>query len=167
MIDYIEPKWKIEDFYNLEYEISPYHNIEEINLYKNSGHYENNLSIFKYHQPNPMPTFVTNYIVPTIENFLDNIAVAFNLFKPAHYLPYHRDTYSRYKEVFNIKDKSIYRIILMLEDWEPGQILTIGKKSYSGWNAGKCFYWKNYTPHSFYNLGLKDRYALQITGTLK
>lgn len=167
MIDWICPKWDKKDFYNLDYELAPYHSPKEIDLYVEHGHIRESLMIYKYHQPSKMPYFVDNYIIPTVSEFFDNVAIAFNLFKPGQYLPYHKDTYAKYKEVFNLGDKKIQRLILMLEDWSPGQIITIEDKSYSGWKAGKCYYWEEETYHTFYNLGLKNRYAIQITGTLK
>lgn len=167
MIDWISPKWDKKDFYNLDYELAPYHSETDIDLYVKSGHHRDSLTIYKYHQPSEMPYFVDDYIIPKVSGFLDNVAIAFNLFKPGQYLPYHKDTYTKYKEVFDINNKKIQRIILMLEDWSPGQIITIENKSYSGWKAGKCYSWEEGTYHTFYNLGLENRYAIQITGTLK
>ena len=97
---------------------------------------------------------------------IKNITSAINLFKPAKYLPYHSDSYFRYKEVFNIKKDSIVRAVVMLEDWQPGQIILIDNKSYSGWKSGEYWCWKNDTKHSFYNMSIFDRYSLQITGTI-
>ena len=54
----------------------------------------------------------------------------------------------------------------MLEDSSPGQILQIKDIAHCKWNAGDCFYWNHDEIHAFYNFGMKDRYAIQITGVL-
>ena len=69
-------------------------------------------------------------------------------------------------DLFNIKKDSIVRAVVMLEDWQPGQIILIDNKSYSGWKSGEYWCWKNDTKHSFYNMSIFDRYSLQITGTI-
>lgn len=166
MIKHIQSNWNIEEFYNLDYSLALFHDNSIIDHYVSKGHTKENMFIFKYSEPNPMPSVIKDYIFPNF-SYLNNLTCAVNLFKPANYLPYHSDSYFRYKQLFNITDEVIVRSVIMLEDWEPGQIILVGKKSYSGWVAGDCFSWENYEMHSFYNMSLVDRYALQITGTLK
>jgi hypothetical protein len=160
----IEPKWNIEDFRNLNYELAPFHSDYQLNEYINSGHTKENLYIYKYLEPNPMPSCVHDYIF-TFFSELINLVSAVNLFKPANYLPYHSDSYFRYRDLFKITTETIVRSVIMLEDWQPGQIILIDKESYSNWKSGDVFFWENDTKHSFYNMSLVDRYALQITGT--
>ena len=166
MKKHIEPEWNIEEFKNLDYSFADYHDSYEVDLYVSRGHIKENIGLYKYHEPNPMPSCVEKYVL-THFNHLDNLAVAVNLFKPGQYLPYHSDVYTRYKEVFDVGGKTISRIMVMLEDWKPVQVLCIDKYSYSNWIAGDCYTWHDYEPHTFINLSLFDRYALQITGTLK
>jgi hypothetical protein len=166
MIKHIKPNWNIEEFYNLNYSIAEYHDSHEIDLYVSKGHIKENIGLYKYHEPNPMPSCVNDYVISYF-NHLENLAIAVNLFKPGQYLPYHSDVYTRYKEVFDVKDKTIIRTMIMLEDWKPGQILCIKSSAYTNWVAGDCYTWHDYEQHTFINLSLFDRYALQITGTLK
>jgi hypothetical protein len=166
MIKHIKPNWNIEEFYNLDYSIADYHDSQEVDIYVSKGHVRKNIGLYKYHEPNPMPSCVNNLVI-THFTHLENLAVAVNLFKPGQYLPYHSDVYTRYKEIFDIKDKTISRTMVMLEDWKPGQILCINTSSYTNWIAGDCYIWHDYEQHTFINLSLFDRYALQITGTLK
>jgi hypothetical protein len=166
MIKHIKPNWNIEEFYSLNYSIADYHDAQEVDTYVSKGHVRKNIGLYKYHKPNPMPSCVNDYIISHF-NHLDNLTVAVNLFKPGQYLPYHSDVYSRYKEVFDVKDKTISRTMIMLEDWKPGQVLCIGTYAYTNWVAGDCYTWNDYEQHTFINLSLFDRYALQITGTLK
>jgi hypothetical protein len=163
IVGHIFPEWSSEDYINLDYSIALFHDNYEINEYISKGHSEKNMYIYKYLEPNPMPEFVYNYVYPHFK-YLKNITSAINLFKPANYLPYHSDSYLRYKQIFNITTETIVRIVVMLENWQPGQIILIGNKSYSDWSAGDYFYWENDTKHSFYNMSLVNRYALQLTG---
>ena len=86
-------------------------------------------------------------------------------FTPGKYLPIHRDYYENYIKLNGIKktDK-IYRIIIFLEDWQPGHILDINGTIYNSWRAGDYVGFYYDTPHAAYNLGITDRYTLVITG---
>jgi len=58
------------------------------------------------------------------------------------------------------------RFLIMLEDWEPGQILQFGNKVYIQWQAGMTLAWEWSTlPHLTWNGSWKKRPALQITGS--
>lgn len=164
MKGYIKPCWNMEEFYDLSYNLAPFYNNDQINEYIKSGHKKDSMFIEKYHEPNPMPSCIKEKIFPYFTDW-KNITAAVNLFKPGKYLPYHGDSYFRYREVFNITKETIVRAVVMLEDWQPGQIILVGDKSYSGWKSGEYWYWENDTKHSFYNMSLVNRYALQITGT--
>jgi hypothetical protein len=97
---------------------------------------------------------------------LDNLALAVNLFTPGQYLPLHYDLYQQYRSVFKLNgSEKITRIILMLEDSSPGQILQIENRVVGNWIAGDWFEWSGNELHAFYNFSMVDRYAIQITGT--
>jgi len=166
MIDNIIPKWNIEEFKNLQYDLTTYKNQNIIDEYVSVGHNEEMISLYNYHEPNPMPECVFDYIKPHF-NFLDNLALAVNYFKPGQYLPLHSDLYEKYIQVYEVEPKNIVRVILMLEDSSPGQILQVKDKCISHWKSGDCFWWKNKDLHAFYNFSLKDRYAIQVTGSVK
>jgi hypothetical protein len=161
---YIPPRWNIEEFERLTYTEAPFHDEHQIKDYLAVGHKRDSLNIYKYLEPNPMPSCVHEYVFPFFSE-LNNLVSAINLFRPGSYLPYHSDSYTRYKELFKITTQTIVRSVIMLEDWKPGQIILIDKESYSNWKSGDCFSWNDDTKHSFYNMSLVDRYALQITGT--
>ena len=156
MIDHIIP----------QYFLTTYKNKNIINQYTNVGHNEEMISLYNYHEPNPMPKCVYEYIKPHF-NFLDNLALAVNYFKPGQYLPLHSDLYEKYIKVYEVNPKNIVRVILMLEDSSPGQILQIMDKCISHWKSGDFFWWENKDLHAFYNFSLKDRYAIQVTGSVK
>jgi len=54
----------------------------------------------------------------------------------------------------------------LLEDWKPGHYLEVNGKPYVNWQAGDTVEWAYDTPHMAANIGLEDRYTLQITGHL-
>jgi hypothetical protein len=113
-----------------------------------------------------MPDVVGDYIKPYF-NFLNNICIAVNYFKPGQYLPLHVDVFGKYVEVQKVDLTKIVRYMVMLEDNYPGQILQIKNKCIGNWKAGDCFGWAYNDPHAFYNFSMNDRYAIQVTGTIK
>ena len=81
-------------------------------------------------------------------------------------MPVHSDLYKRYIELFDLagKEQSIRRALVLLEDWKPGHYLEVNGAPYVNWQAGTTVEWPYDTPHSAANIGLQDRYTLQITG---
>ena len=63
--------------------------------------------------------------------------------------------------------KNIIRIMVMLQDWEPGQFIMYGNQQFSKWRAGDIhtFDWPN-IPHATANASNKPRPMLVITGRL-
>jgi hypothetical protein len=81
-------------------------------------------------------------------------------------MPIHYDRFTAYKKINNLDDgASICRFMIMLEDSVDGQMLQIGGTIYNQWKAGRVFHWCNKDMHTFYNLSLENRYAVQLTGT--
>jgi hypothetical protein len=81
-------------------------------------------------------------------------------------LPVHSDLYKKYIEIFNLQgqEQTIRRALIMLEDWKSGHYLEVQGVPYTGWSAGQVIEWNYDTPHMAANIGLEDRYTLQITG---
>jgi hypothetical protein len=52
----------------------------------------------------------------------------------------------------------------MLEDWQLGHYLDCNGKAFVHWQAGDVVEWTFDTPHSAANIGMTDRYTLQVTG---
>lgn len=97
---------------------------------------------------------------------LKNLNFCISRFTPGTYFPMHIDRYGYYSKANNIQDlSSIVRYVLFLEDSAPGHMLQIGDTVYHNWPAGLCVGWNHSTPHMAANLGMQDRYTLQITGT--
>ncbi len=59
----------------------------------------------------------------------------------------------------------VIRVMVMLQDWEPGQFIMYGNEQFDRWRAGDIhtFDWQN-TPHATANASNKPRPMLVITG---
>jgi hypothetical protein len=53
---------------------------------------------------------------------------------------------------------------VFLEDWQPGHIFEIDGHPLTKYKSGTMVIWQYKTPHMAANLGLTNRYTLQITG---
>ena len=97
-----------------------------------------------------------------------DIGVAFYRMCTGTVMPVHQDLYKRYVQLFDIKGQEhrIRRALILLEDWQPGHYLEVNGKPYVNWSAGFTVEWYYDTPHMAANIGLTDRYSLQITGHL-
>ena len=102
------------------------------------------------------------------ENFrwLKNKHFQINLFKSGMVVPSHIDHLEYYKNLYNIKNSNeVLRVILFLQDWHSGHYFEAENTGIVNWRAGDWIAFDPITPHSLANLGSKNRYTLQITGT--
>lgn len=93
---------------------------------------------------------------------------------PNHQLMYHIDNLPgepRSERVldnpdFKYQEPDKIRFLIMLEDWEPGQLVQFGNRIYTQWRAGTAFTWEWSTlPHATWNGSWRKRPALQLTGS--
>lgn len=164
---HLPPAWNIDDFVHLRYRYdTPYDtgNRGLIEQYMASGHSFYNMSMYNCFEIQVLPEVVDNYIKPAFGH-LKNLSAAVNLFRPGQYLPLHVDRFERYRKINKIVDEQIVRVILMLEDSKPGQISQVGDIATGSWSAGDWFQWDADDYHTFYNLSVYDRYAVQLTAT--
>ena len=83
---------------------------------------------------------------------------------PAVILPNHKDTYIRYKELFNCSLNNVERAIIFLEDWQSGHYFEIENTPIIEWNMGDYVWWKGNAEHMAANVGATKRYTLHLTG---
>lgn len=166
----IEPYWNIFEVKSLQFNTDEFEQItvrKQLQQFVDAGHNSRNIVINNYFETSPMPAFVDEYVKPNFSE-LKNLVAAFNLFYPGQYLPLHSDLYGKYCKLNNISNIDVVcRIILMLEDSSPGQIIQIDNSVHGKWVAGDYFSWNGATKHAFYNFSNTPRYALQLTGTLQ
>ena len=79
-----------------------------------------------------------------------------------NYEPWHCDTNEGHPSGY--EQKPLARIIIHLEDWQPGQFMTWGNKNISQWKAGDSISYDPSIPHATANASRYRRYSLRITG---
>lgn len=150
-------------FLNLNYVSEPFNDEKTLEEWKNTyGDIFSTGEMADFRQS--QPEWTTNII-----NYLNLKLSGSSYYRmtPGKILPYHRDTYKRYIDYYKILDlNSIHRAIVFLEDWQPGHVFEIDGYPITNYRAGTFVMWNYDTPHLAANLGLNDRYTLQITGVL-
>ena len=156
---YIDPTWNIQEFKDLKYKFDP--DPVLCDEYSRYGHSLDSMKFYNCFETDI--DFSLSYILDKFE--LKGITAAVNFFRPGQYIPLHSDRYERYTKLHKLDNaNSVVRIVVMLENSSPGQILQIENRVHCEWSAGDWFLWNGYDSHAFYNLSKVDRYALQITG---
>lgn len=150
------------DFYkNIDYEESLFRDSDQVSVWKNAGHHVESTTILINQN------FTIKDFPEVQQEFkeLNSIQIAFHCLLPGHYLPTHIDRYNFYIKKHNILDhNTIKRYVVFLEDWADGHLLSVNTNIYSQWTAGDIVGWNGHTPHSAINLGIVNRYTLQVTG---
>ena len=113
-----------------------------------------------------LPSWAGKFIEIYEQQGWKDIGLAFYRMSTDTVMPVHQDLYKRYVELFNLQgqETSIRRALLLLEDWKPGHYLEVDGRPYVDWKAGDTVEWVYDLPHMAANIGLEDRYTLQITG---
>lgn len=95
-----------------------------------------------------------------------DIGTSYYRMSPGTILPTHNDLYKKYIKLFNLqgKEETIWRAVVFMEDWKPGHYAEYKDKPFTGWHAGATVEWNYDAPHMAANIGVEDRYTLQITG---
>ena len=116
-----------------------------------------------YDSKNPLPSWVEKF-----NNIFGLKNQTYNFYKMStlEIMPTHTDHFRTYTKLFNAVPTNVCRVLIMLEDWQPGHYLEIADVGYVNWIAGDYFFWQYDVPHAASNIGVEDRYTLQITGEL-
>ncbi len=162
----IERFWD-DEFKTLDYVNEPFNDPETVALWLRQGYHTKicgDLADMRHRLPAWADRFINIY---TQLGWKD-IGLAFYRMPTGTVMPVHSDLYKRYIEIFNLqgREHTIRRALMLLEDWRPGHYLEVNSKPYVNWRAGDTVEWVYSTPHMAANIGLEDRYTLQITGHL-
>ena len=136
----------------------------EIDTWISMGYdYVKSFSGMMYDNRNPMPNWIDGF-----ENKFGLKNQTYNFYKmqTLEIMPVHNDHYQTYIRLFNASPENVYRVLVMMDDWKPGHYLEVAGKGFVNWSAGDYFMWENFCPHAAANIGVEDRYTLQITGEL-
>jgi hypothetical protein len=97
---------------------------------------------------------------------LDKTGLSYYKMMPGDILPYHGDTYARYRAYHSVEIDQIWRVIVFLQDWQPGFLFEMEGWPITQYRAGDWVAWQGGAEHMAGNLGRVPRYTLQITGVL-
>ena len=162
----IVPENWINDIKNYE-DNSCYLNQDDLKRWKSQGYWPDRKHVGGYlcdmtkAQPDWNPK-VINWFSETFDAI--NIGTSYFKMTTCSYLPKHIDTYDLYRKIFKCDLDSIIRLIIFLTDWKEGHISEIDGTPIYNYQAGDFIYWESTTPHMAGNMGIEDRYTLQITG---
>ena len=151
-----------DDFKNFNYVRKSLYQ-EDVDRWISEGYdHVKNFNGSMYDSSNPMP----NWIEGITNNFgLRNQTYTFYKMQTLDIMPVHSDRYAGYLDRNGHADpKRMCRVLVMLEDWKPGHYLEIDGKAITNWRAGDWYKWETDTPHAAANIGIEDRYTLQVTG---
>ena len=157
---HMTPNWE-DDFKSFPYVRQPLMD-SEIEEWRNKGYdYVKSFSGCMYDNRNPMPDWVNN-----LELNFGLIEKTFTFYKMStlEIMPEHVDHFNTYCRLRDVPVSNVFRVLIMLEDWQPGHYLEIDKVGYVNWKKGDWFMWSNDVPHAAANIGIEDRYTLQMTG---
>jgi len=98
----------------------------------------------------------------------ENYTHSYNLLKldAGKMLVWHYDTYATFVKTHDLsenKANNIHRSIVMLSDWDCGQVLQVGNDILSHWHKGKMYTWQSYTWHGLCNFGPSEIILAQIS----
>jgi hypothetical protein len=156
--------WYTEEVKNLNYTKQPITQ-DEVDQWVSKGYdYVKSFTGSMYDNKNPMPEFI-NRLKDIFYNY-KNLTFTFYKMSTLEIMPEHSDHYNTYMKLYGADYKNVHRILLMLEDWKPGHYLEIDGTGIINWVAGDYFIWENDCKHAAANIGVEDRYTLQITAEI-
>jgi hypothetical protein len=157
---HIDPFWT-DDFKNFTYTNQPITE-DEVNTWKSQGYdYVKSYTGDMYDNRNPMPEWTKKF--SEIFNLREQTYTFYRM-KTLSIMPNHTDAFNRYINLTGCEYDNVRRIILMLEDWKPGHYFEIDGVGVVNWKAGDWYMWHGDVSHAASNIGIDDRYTLQITG---
>ena len=161
---HLERFWD-DEFKTLDYIQEPFNDPVSVNRWISQG-YQSKITGDLCDMRHRLPVWAGKFIEIYEAQGWKDIGLAFYRMPTGTVMPVHSDLYKRYIEVFNLqgKEHSIRRALVLLEDWKPGHYLEADGVPYVNWQAGTTVEWVYDTPHSAANIGLEDRYTLQVTG---
>jgi hypothetical protein len=158
------PFWDSE-YKTLDYVTEPFNDTESVELWTGQG-YANKFTGAMCDMRSRQPTWNQRFLEIFAGMGWQDIGTSYYRMSTGTVLPTHGDLYLKYIDLFNLKGRehTIRRAIVLLEDWKPGHYLEIIGRPIVEYKAGTVIEWPVDTPHLAANIGLEDRYTLQITG---
>lgn len=154
-----------DEFKHLDYINEPFNDPVSVNHWINQG-YQSKITGALCDMRHRLPTWNHKFIEFYESIGWKDIGTAYYRMDTGTVMPVHGDLYSRYIEIFNLQgqEHTIYRALVLLEDWKSGHYLELSGTPIVNWIAGTVAEWQYNEPHMAANIGLEPRYTLQITG---
>ena len=154
-----------DEFKHLDYINEPFNDPISVNRWINQG-YQSKITGALCDVRHRLPTWNHKFIEFYESIGWKDIGTAYYRMDTGTVMPVHSDLYSRYIEIFNLQgqEHTIYRALVLLEDWKSGHYLELSGTPVVNWVAGTVAEWQYDAPHMAANIGLESRYTLQITG---
>lgn len=154
-----------DEFKALDYINEPFNDPISVNQWISQG-YQSKITGDLCDMRNKQPSWNAQFINHFKLLGWKDIGTAYYQMSTGTVMPVHGDLYKKYIELFNLqgKEHTIHRALVLLEDWKSGHYLELNGIPIVNWKAGTVVEWLYDTPHMAANIGLEDRYTLQITG---
>jgi hypothetical protein len=154
-----------DEFKTLNYIQEPFNDPKTVELWLSQG-YQNKVTGDLCDMRHQLPAWSKQFVDTYTALGWQDIGLAFYRMRTGTVMPVHHDLYRRYIELFDLtgREHTIRRALVLLEDWCPGHYLEVDGTPFVSWHAGDTVEWTYDTPHMAANIGLEDRYTLQITG---
>ena len=148
---------------DLDYRNEPFNNPNDLVRWRELGFTQTVFTGDMYDMRNPQPEWYDGF--EAYFKSWKNVSWSFYRMRPGTILPLHSDTYARYKQIHQLSSTGkIWRAVIFLEDWQSGHYLEIDNIPVTKWQAGDYVAWNNDVEHLAANMGVTDRYTLQLTG---
>lgn len=164
MRGHIDPWWEL-NHRSLDYVREPFNNPADVLLWRSQGYTHEHFTGELYDMSKPSQNWMN--IDQLQQHFgFENLGWAYYKMSTGVILPRHVDTFKKFRQLFDTTNKTIVRALILLEDWQLGHYLDIDNVAITDWKAGDYVVWTETCPHSAANIGIGDRYTLQLTGFL-
>ena len=157
---HLDPWWSFHR--DLNYVNEQFNDEDSLALWRGLGYTQTRFTGDMYDMRNPEPGWIDGF-----RKYFPWQHFAWSVYRmgPGTTLPNHSDLYTRFMKIYNIDDPTtIYRAVIFLETWQSGHYLEIDGTPITQWQAGDWVAWNYDVPHLAANVGMTDRYTLQITG---
>lgn len=154
-----------DEYKKLDYITEPFNDPVSVNQWMSQG-YQSKIIGELCDMRHRLPVWSKRFIEIYEVHGWKDIGLAFYRMRTGTVMPNHSDLYKRYIELFNLQgqEQTVHRALVLLEDWKSGHYLEANGSPVVDWKAGQVVEWAYDTPHMAANIGLEDRYTLQITG---
>ena len=167
--NYIVPFWD-DQYKTINYFKRPFNGVDELKLWREDGyqHAEEYFTGYMCPHGETHPDWTDDIVDSITQKYdLNDVGVCYYRMETGVILPIHSDHYKIYRDRFNCSLSQVKRVLVFLEDWKSGHYFELDGIPIVNWKAGDYYQWTGATKHMASNIGVDDRYTLQLTGWCK